>query len=136
MSQYDEPNIHTTENDLVLLAEARNAITDGDVLTADRILNKIPDRTAEWHYLYALVLTNKGWFDKARFHFKEAMDMEPNHPEYAQGMENLNNRAKSYSEGYRKTVTTPNIDPCTCCGDLICMDCFCECMGGDLIPCC
>ncbi|HBN81189.1 MAG TPA: molecular chaperone DnaJ, partial [Ruminococcaceae bacterium] len=29
-----------------------------------------------------------------------------------------------------------NCSACDACSSLICADCCCECMGGDLIPCC
>ena len=35
--------------------------------------------------------------------------------------------------GYSRRTSTD--DACDCCANLICMDCLCECLGGDLISC-
>ena len=43
-------------------------------------------------------------------------------------------RSYSDDENYRRGGR--GMTPCDCCTSLICADCCCECMGGDLISCC
>lgn len=96
------------------------------------------DRGAEWHFLKGCVLSQRGWFLDAQKYFETACNMDPNNSEYRQAYESLRNTATSYSRGYRDA---PSGRGSTCCDSdvctsLICADCLCECLGGDLISCC
>lgn len=96
------------------------------------------DRGAEWHFLKGCVLSQRGWFLDAQKYFETACNMEPSNTEYRQAYESMRNTASSYSRGYRnapqgRTGGCCDSDVCT---TLICADCLCECLGGDLISCC
>lgn len=124
-----------------------------------------PNRTAEWYYLKGLVLKNKGWLEDAKTHFAAAARMDPTNKEYqnaANGyyqnnQQNQNHYNGSYSNGrYNQSYngsygnggynnggyhTGPaynnsGCSGCDVCTSLLCADCCCECMGGDLIRCC
>jgi len=58
--------------------------------------------------------------------------MEPTNNEYWQAKERMQSKAGGFG-GYRGSSSDAACDLCT---NLICADCCCECMGGDLIPCC
>ena len=93
-------------------------------------------RTAYWYYLMGEVAKRKGWYDQARQYFQTAINMEPNNAAYRQAYQSLNMNARAYrtqsdGRGYREADNF-----CNCCQTLICADCCCECMGGDLIACC
>lgn len=114
----------------------RDLISRGDLIQAEQLLNDKSDESAEWYFLKGVVFLRKGWHDQAVNHINRAVQMDPNNREYRTVLNNLSFRNTAYREyghtrGYRR-------DPSTCelCQCLICSDCCCECMGGDLIECC
>ena len=113
----------------------RNAINGGRVEEAERMLSEMPEeeRVAEWHFLMGCVAAYKGFYVDAQREFDTAYRMEPTNNEYWSFREKMHDRARQFDGGYR----TSNADTfCDVCSTLICADCCCECMGGDLIPCC
>lgn len=121
--------------------DIRQLIQQRRYTQAEELLDGIPSasRGAEWYYLKGTVLYQKGWLEEAQRHFSQASYLDPNNAEYRQAVERSNvNR----SGGYR--TTDPQSTGCNSgCGDcsnlcstLICMDCCCECMGGNLTSCC
>ena len=69
-----------------------------------------------------------------------ACNMDPANLEYQRAKEMFNQQAGAYganyygSAGYAPRRDAAS-DACDCCTNLICLDCLCECMGGDLIRC-
>ena len=96
------------------------------------------DRGAEWHFLKGCLMTQKGWYLDASKYFETACNMDPSNAEYRQALESMKTTANSYSKGYRQGPVSHNTACCDmdCCTELICADCLCECLGGDLISCC
>lgn len=117
-------------------AEIRRLINAGYVDEAERRLLAmgISERNAEWKFLMGCVSVRKMRFADAEMHFNNACNEEPYNAEYRMARDNLRNRTAGYGGGYR----TGNVggNGCDCCTSLICADCCCECMGGDLISCC
>ena len=97
------------------------------------------DRTAEWHYLMSVLLMSRNRVNDAMRELEIACNMDPGNTEYQRAKEMFNNAAGGYGSTYYTNVNRPPSsaadDACSCCSNLICMDCLCECMGGDLIPC-
>lgn len=94
-------------------------------------------RNAEWYYLNGRVLYQRGWFDQAYTSFATATRMDPSNAEYRNAMHNAQNRGTAGYNPYRPYGNTGgNCSTCDICQGLICADCCCECMGGDLIACC
>lgn len=96
------------------------------------------DRNAEWNFLKACVLLQRGHFFDAQKHVETACYMDPNNAEYQNARAQMNGRAGGYGYNYN-TVYRQNqnqADCCSVCQTLICIDCCCECMGGDFIRCC
>lgn len=116
------------------LYEIRMAINRGDLARAETLLNSMSDRGAEWHFLMGALNQKRGWFDEALRHFQTACTMDPSNPEYRQAL----NRMNMGGGVYRQPAggMGGGVSACDCCGSLLCADCCCECMGGDLIPCC
>lgn len=113
--------------------DVRRNINNGRIDDAETILNGIPKsmRTAEWHYLKGVIHQRRGWLNEAYRCYQTACSIDPSNAEYAAAFNAMN---RSAGGGYR---TTPDRDRmCDICTGLICADCCCECMGGDLIPCC
>jgi len=118
--------------------EIREKIRRNEIDAAQIMLDNIPDasRIAEWYYLQGMVQQKKGWTNAAYENYTRAYQMDSSNPEYSRAYQMMNNQRTG---GYR-TATGRNADSecsfCNICQGLICADCCCECMGGDIIPCC
>lgn len=117
-------------------ASVRQYINMGRFIEAENILDSMSSRNAEWYYLKGRVSLGRGWYSQARQYFQTAVSMEPNNYEYVNALNSMNRSNAEYrnmggSQGYGG-----GMDACDCCNLLICSDCCCECMGGDLISCC
>lgn len=120
-------------------ADIRNLIRMGRTVDAETLLDGIPapSRDAEWYFLKGSVLYKKGWLDDAYSHFSTAVRMEPTNREYQTAFAQLDRQRRT--GGYRTGAGMYPGGTCTgcdMCQGLICADCCCECMGGDLIRCC
>lgn len=118
-------------------AEVRRLINAGAYMQAERILDAMPAdrRGAEWHFLRGCILLRRGWVHDAAKYFDTACRMDPQNAEYRNARLNIERMAQQGSAG-RTTGTVCADDGCGCCANLMLADCCCECMGGDLIPCC
>lgn len=114
----------------------RQFINMGSIFEAEQMLISTPNekRGAEWNYLYACVMIKKGYYADAQRYFDMACNMDPSNIEY----ENARNafRARSHQNGTYRSYQSNGCCDMDCCTSLICADCCCECMGGDLIRCC
>lgn len=117
--------------------DIRNLIRTGRTADAETLLDGVPapSRDAEWYFLKGSVLYKKGWLEDAYSHFSTATRMEPGNREYRAAYEQLERQRQTGS--YRAPVGQPaGCSGCDMCQTLICLDCCCECMGGDFIRCC
>ncbi len=123
----------------------RQKIQSGNITEADKMLDDvgISFREAEWYFLKGSVSYKRGWLDQAYSNIEKASSMEPYNQEYNAALNNLKMtkngqfmRGNPYPQ-YRTTNTNGSgCTGCEMCQGLICADCCCECMGGDLIGCC
>ena len=81
------------------------------------------------------MLLRKGFYADAQYAFETAYRMEPTNNEYFRFKEQMHARSRQFGGGYRTTRSSECCD-CDICTTLCVADCCCECMGGDLIPCC
>ncbi len=118
-------------------ANIRRNINTGNIGAAEAELNSINagDRGAEWHYLMGCVLIKKGYYVDAQRMINTACNMDPTNSEYRAALDRLNMQARGYGGGYQ-TSQAGGCSGCDVCSTLLCADCCCECMGGDLIRCC
>jgi len=118
--------------------EITRLIQEGRYEQAQLLLDRIPinQRTAQWYYLSGNVQYNRGWYDEAYTNYATAYRMEPNNVEYRSALEHMNRRHNG--AGYRTSGYGggASCSACDICQAMICADCCCECMGGDLISCC
>lgn len=120
-------------------SDVRNLIMNGRIADAEQILNGVPmdGRNAEWYFLKGTVLYKRGWLEEASNHFSRACQMDPMNPEYRAAMNQVVNQRSGRYGGYNPNMQgTGGCNACDACSTLICADCCCECMGGDLISCC
>ncbi len=117
-------------------AEVRRLINNNDIQRAEQILRSMPAtmQNAEWYFLMGCVLYKRGYFTDAQKMFDRACGMDPYNTEYRAARDQLAGQAAGYGGGYRQASNSDQA--CTCCQQLICADCCCELMGGDLIRCC
>ena len=111
--------------------QVNEALGRNDLRQAEDLLKRIQNRNAEWHYLMGVVRLRQGNANMARSEFETAMRMEPNNTVYRQAYDSLMNSGRQYKRGRNQ-----NPSACSICAGLYFADCCCECMGGDLIPCC
>lgn len=57
--------------------DIREMIRRGLILQAAEALNRVQNRTAEWHYLYGLVSMRQGMYSRAQQEFQTAANMDP-----------------------------------------------------------
>lgn len=117
--------------------DVRDMINRGRIDEAQVVLDGVPiaKRNAEWYFLSGMVQYRRGYFDNAYSSFANACRLDPNNPEYAEAFKRMAHRRPT-GNPYRTSGNMGGCDACDCCQGLICADCCCECMGGDLIRCC
>ena len=129
-------NTRTDANMGATFAKIRHLINQNEIYEAERLLRsmEVNQQNAEWHFLMGCVLYKRGYFLDAQKMFDRACAMDPYNAEYKAARDRLREQASTYGGGYRQS----NNSGCGCglCSSLICANCCCECLGGDLIPCC
>lgn len=132
-SSYSRPPIY---------AEIRRKINERKYRDAESMLYSINefDRVAEWHFLNSICLNQRGRVSDAVRELEIACNMDPANLEYQKAKEMFNTAGARYGSSYygseRQYRRSSADEACDCCTNLICLDCLCECMGGDLITCC
>ena len=119
--------------------DIRSMVASGRIVDAEMLLDGIAEgsRDAEWYFLKGSVLYKKGWLEDAYRNFSTACSMDPANTEYRTAFNQMNYQRRSGT--YRAPAggdSRGGCSGCDVCSSLICADCCCECMGGDLIRCC
>lgn len=144
---------YVTETPDEKLKKVDEHLKSGRYSEAERLLNECTEHNARWHFLYSIVCHAKKSDDEAVEHLRMAVNLEPTNDEYREALNKLESRVnanrRSYREGYNPYADMGDgrsyrddvrpargVTPCDCCSSLLCADCCCECMGGDLITCC
>lgn len=118
-------------------ARARMFVNQNNLNAAKQILDSIPTRNGEWYYLYGIIHLRQGWYDKAREYLVRAYEMDPDNSEYRNAYQAFMRSGSPYQSSRRPMDNTDgSCSGCDVCTTLLCADCCCECMGGDLIRCC
>ena len=117
-------------------AEIRRAINAGDMLKAHNLLESVPhpERGGEWYFLSGCVMMRRGYYLDAQRYFETACRIDPQNEEYKRAYQSLRGYSSGFGSGYN--TSSGGCSGCDICQGLICADCCCECMGGDLISCC
>ena len=123
-------------------ADIRQLLNSNRLSEAEELLEGIPQqrRDAEWYYLRGRGVYVHGWLDQAYSYYTRAVQMNPGNAEYQTALNQLmwqrNTGRPSGGYGDYRNVQSGGMSGCDMCSGLICADCCCECMGGDLISCC
>lgn len=67
-----------------------NAIKNNDVETAQRLLDEFNERSAEWHYLQAVVFYKKNWVNESKKQLELAMQMDETNVKYRDAYNKMN----------------------------------------------
>lgn len=112
--------------------DVRNYLAAGRYADAETVLDGVPagSRNAEWYFLKGQVLYRKGWLEDAYAHYATACRMDPSNTEYRYHF----NQMEAQRRG--RSAQNGGCSGCDVCSGLLCADCCCEAMGGDLIRCC
>lgn len=122
-----------------------NYINSGNYSAALNMLERIPLRSAKWYYYSAVANAGDGNNIRALDHSRQAVNMDPQNPEYRNLLNQLQSQGQRYQDyrygnngGYGGSYGNGSANSCgtgNLCCDLWCADSCCECMGGDMIPC-
>lgn len=120
-------------------AEVRRSLNARRFAAAERLLMSVPEseRVAEWHYLISIVLMHKGHVNDAMRELEMACNADPENLEYQKAKEMFNRTSRGYGSTYYDTGSRrgADADVCDFCTRLVMLDCLCECLGGDCVPC-
>ena len=116
----------------------RSMISLGRLDEAEQSLESINQnaRDAEWYFLKGQINYQRGWLDQAYTYFTTAYNMNPNNEDYKRMYESITQQRTGGFRASRRPSGDTMGSACNICQGLLCADCCCECMGGDLIPCC
>ncbi|MBE5753390.1 MAG: hypothetical protein E7343_04930 [Clostridiales bacterium] len=67
-----------------------NAIKNNDVETAQRLLDEFNERSAEWHYLQAVIFYKKNWVNESKKQLELAMQMDETNVKYRDAYNKMN----------------------------------------------
>lgn len=135
-SSYNSGSSYSSSGNGTKYAYVRNLIQQRRFADADAELNRTNDGSAEWHYLKGCVCISRGWHFEGIQHLQTAVRMDPGNAEYRNMLNSIGMRQNTYNAAGNNYGYRSNNDMCSCCGNLLCADCCCEMMGGDLISCC
>ena len=118
----------------------RQKINERKYKEAEDMLMRVStfDRNADWHFLMSVCLMQRGRTADAMRELELACTMDPSNQEYQRAKEMFNTAGSRYGSTYYGDAgrgRSSNSGACDCCMNLICLDCLCECMGGDFISC-
>lgn len=135
--------------------QVKQAIRSKDIETAQKLLDDMSYRGAEWHYYQSVVFYEKNWLNDTKKQLEIALQMDPQNEKYQHALDNLKKKIdgsrpydKEGAQGVYNAESTQTDRTytqrdgavadgiCSACQALWCADCCCECMGGDLIRCC
>ncbi len=120
------------------LSQVEQFIQSGRYEEAQLMLDNVAinQRSAHWYYLSGSVLYQRGWYDEAYSNFATACRMDPTNAQYQASLQQMNRRHNGGGYRQQQYAGGSNCSACDLCQAMICADCCCECMGGDLISCC
>ena len=140
-SSSDSYSGYTSGSSTGIYATIRQKINERKYRDAEELLYTVSDfdRTADWHFLNSVCLMQRGKTADAMRELELACSMDPANLEYQRAKEMFNTAGSRYGSTYYgeggRRYRSSSDEACDCCMNLICLDCLCECMGGDLISC-
>jgi hypothetical protein len=84
----EEVKAESSENDA--LSYADSLIKEKKFDEAQRVLDNVSDRNAEWHYLQSRIYYNREWISECKKHLEIAVNTDPNNDKYKRTLDKLN----------------------------------------------
>ncbi|MBP1924556.1 curved DNA-binding protein CbpA [Sedimentibacter acidaminivorans] len=134
-SSYQTNNAYYNNDSNSSFTAVRQQVNVGRYQDAIRALNKISDRNAEWNFLMGVCYVNLGSTGQGVQFVQRAVSMNPANMEYQNFLNQIMNMQRTY-QNRTYNYGRGGSNSTDCCTQLICADCLCECLGGDLISCC
>lgn len=126
-----------------VFGEVSKLIKEKKLNEAQRILDDMTNRNAEWHYYQAGIYHAKNWLNESKAQLEIAVSMDPNNVKYKETLNKLNlkmsgsgiNTNSDPRSGYARNPNdmTSGTGGCTCCDfcmGWLCADACCNCMNG------
>ena len=104
-------------------AAIRNLINSGDLGTAERLLNEVPQKNGEVVFPFPAASPTGRWMDDARQNFWTACNMDPSNMEYRQAMNAMGMQAQRGAYGGGDDIAN-------LCTTLCCLNCLCNSCNG------
>ena len=98
----------------------RKAIDRGDFDEAEAFLNRISNRSAEWHFLFGVIWVKRGWFNDGLANIQTAVRMDPTNSEYRNTLNVLMREVGTYRSGMQQRGDT-SLNP----GRVVCQTAQC-----------
>lgn len=148
---YELSHKYTIHEGGTVYDKVESYLKQGELDRAQMELDAISERGGRWHYLQASIFYKKNWMMESRKQLHLAIALEPDNIKYKETLARLEEDIKSsnpFSGAHGANTNRTYRDPgaraaggdgdacCRACSTLICIDCCCECMGGDCITCC
>ena len=137
----EEVKTESSEKDA--LAYADSLIKEKKIDEAQRVLDNVSDRNAEWHYLQSRIYYNREWLSECRKHLEMAVNADPSNEKYKRTLDKLNqiignknaNPENLHSEDQRYQYEQQNMNAgnslLNCCSTYclmsLCCDLCCRC---------
>lgn len=134
-SSYQTNNNYYNNDSNSNFTAVRQQVNVGRYQDAIRALNSISDRNAEWNFLMGVCYVNLGSTGQGVQFVQRAVNMNPGNMEYQNFLNQIMNMQRTY-QNRTYNYGRGGSNSADCCTQLICADCLCECLGGDLISCC
>lgn len=111
---------------------------------AQKALDNISERSAEWHFYQSAIYYKQGWVNESKSQLELACNMDPSNVKYRNSLNKLNEKINSRNVshqtyqnsggGYQRSYSQSDYDAratedtcCRTCQTLICINCLCDC---------
>ena len=127
----DDETVNSSTESLYIAVE--NAIKAGDLQKAQTLLDSFNERTAEWHYLQAVIFYKKNWLNESKKQLEFAIQKDSSNLKYKETYNSLMNKINNPQMqnpygGYTETTRQMGgNDDANCCYNLLCAKCLLNC---------
>lgn len=128
-----------------IFSDVERLIKDKNFKEAQKALDNISERNAEWHFYQSAIYYKQNWLNESRSQLQIACNMDPSNKKYSDNLNKLNQKINSANnvsqthsvggnEGYRRSYSDSDYDArraedscCQACQCALCTNCLCNC---------
>lgn len=78
-----------------LFARIETALKNGDLKTAQELLDSFDERNGEWHYYQSVIFYKKNWINEAKKQLEISIQINPNNSKYQDALNRINQKVNS-----------------------------------------